>query len=348
MVRRTVPLVPAATVVVVVGLAVTACGSSGAPSSQSGVGSSTSAAASQSPAPASSGPTLVAPVGIEDAGATRLEVPGGMDWITVAGGSAWTSNESITRLDGRTGAVLSTIELPGPTCLAPDLGFDSLWFGVCGSPEVLRVDPRTGKVLATIKVTKVDDIQEESSVAAGAGGVWLLAKSGLLVQIDPRTDTVARVADAPPGASAIRASKDALWVTVHADSTLLKIDPRTLGTLATIPVGSGPQFLALGGGAAWTLDQDGGTVTRVDLATAKAVATMQVDTGGVQGGDIAVGGGFVWARVTDGLVAKIDPVSNTVVARYGPSGGSGSVAADASAAWITAHDSDSVYRLPLG
>lgn len=343
--RRTVQLVSAATLVV---LAVTACSSSGTTSSQSGGGSSSSSPTPQSTSPTPTGPSLVASVGIEETGATRLDVPGGMDWITVASDSAWTSNESITRLDGRTGAVLATIEIPGPTCLAPDMGYDSLWFAVCDSPEVLRIDPKTGKVLATIKLAKVSNIQEESSVAAGAGGVWLLAKPQLLVQIDPRTNTVARVAKAPTGASAIRASKDALWVTVHADSTLLKIDPRTLRTLTTIPVGSGPQFLALGGGAAWTLDQDGGTVTRVDLATAKAVTTVPVDSGRVEGGDIAVGGGFVWARVTDGLVAKIDLRSNTVVARYGPASGSGSVAADASAAWVTAHDSNSVYRLPLG
>lgn len=326
--RRSVHPISAGALVV---LAFTACSSS----------------ATSSPTPATKGPSMVATVSIQDAGGARLHVSGGMDWITVAGGSAWTSNEAITRLDGRTGDVLATIAIPGPTCLAPDIGYGSLWFGVCGTPEVVRIDPRSGKVLATIKVAMVTDLQEESSVAAGAGGVWLLAQPDLLVQIDPRTNTVARVVKAPAGASAIRASNDALWVSVHANSTLLKIDPRTLRTLVTIPVGTGPQFLALGIGAVWTLDQDGGTVTRVDLATAKAVTAVQVDIGAVDGGDIAVGGGFVWARVTDGLVAKIDPRTNTVVAAYGPGAGSGSVAADGSAAWITAHDSDTVFRLPL-
>ena len=77
------------------------------------------------------------------------------------------------------------------------------------------------------------------------------------------------------------------------------------------------------------------------------VATITVDDGPVDGGDLAVGGGFVWARVSGSLVSKIDPRINRVVARYGPAAGSGSLAADASALWITAHDVNAVYRLPL-
>ena len=290
---------------------------------------------------------LMAPVDIDKAGAAARHVPGGMDWITLAGGSAWTSNEAITRLDTRDGRVLSTTPLPGPTCLAPDVGYGALWFGVCGAPEVLRVDPTSGKVLRTIKVAGVSDFQPESSVAAGAGGVWLLAKPDRLVQIDPRTNRVARIVQAPAGAGALRASDDALWVTVPVQKKLLKLDPRTLRTLAVAPVGWGALFLALGHGSAWTLDQNDGTVTRVDLATCRQVATIRVSSLPVTGGDIAVGGGFVWARVTDELLAKIDPGSNTLVARYGPTAGSGSVAADATAAWVTAHDSDTVFRLPL-
>ena len=75
--------------------------------------------------------------------------------------------------------------------------------------------------------------------------------------------------------------------------------------------------------------------------------SMDRDSGAVDGGDLAVGGGFVWARVSDTLVAKIDPATNSVVARYAPESGSGSVAADTDNAWVSAHDHDVVYRLPL-
>jgi hypothetical protein len=72
-----------------------------------------------------------------------------------------------------------------------------------------------------------------------------------------------------------------------------------------------------------------------------------VDQGQIDGGDIAVGGGSVWARVSSSLVVRIDPGSNVPTAVYGPASGSGSAAADASAAWISAHDVNSVWRLPL-
>jgi virginiamycin B lyase len=67
----------------------------------------------------------------------------------------------------------------------------------------------------------------------------------------------------------------------------------------------------------------------------------------ITGGDLAIGGAFVWARISSALVANIDPQTNTVVARFGPASGSGSVAADDQAVWITAHDVDKVYRLPI-
>ena len=124
-------------------------------------------------------------------------------------------------------------------------------------------------------------------------------------------------------------------------------DPSTGALVTSVPTGKGARFFAVGEGAVWVQNNVDGTVTRVDPATNLAVATIAVDSGPVDGGDLAVGGGYVWARVTDTIVAKIDPATNTVVARYSPAAGSGSVAADATAAWISAHDEDLVYRLPL-
>jgi len=320
-------------------LLLVACGSSGG---------SAASPANESSASASPSRPVAAPQDVVAAGAVALTVPGGMDWITTAGDSVWTSNESLVRLDARTGNVLSTLPLDDATCLAPDVGFGSLWIGVCSSTsQVLRVDPASGNVTATAALPTGVRLKEESSIAAGAGAVWALTTSATIVKIDPMTAEVISSAPAPVGGSAVRATEDALWVTVHDKNALLRLDPATLATVATIDVGKGPQFLAIGEGAVWTLDQAGGTVTRVSATTNEVVATIRVDALYVDGGDIAVGSGFVWARVTDALVAKIDPRNNSVVDRYGPPGGSGSVAADGSAAWITAHDSDTVYRLPL-
>jgi streptogramin lyase len=94
------------------------------------------------------------------------------------------------------------------------------------------------------------------------------------------------------------------------------------------------------------MNQGDGSVSRVDSA-GTVVATIRVSDVPIQGGDIAVGGGSIWVRTEQDLVVRIDPATNTVSARYGPPSGSGSVTADADAAWITAHDTSSLYRLPL-
>ena len=77
------------------------------------------------------------------------------------------------------------------------------------------------------------------------------------------------------------------------------------------------------------------------------MATIPVGAGSSSGGDIAVGGGYVWVRLSDSLIAQIDPATDTVVARYGPPSSSGSVAADEDAVWLSAHDVTTVWRLPL-
>ncbi len=156
------------------------------------------------------------------------------------------------------------------------------------------------------------------------------------------------------GGQAIEALPFADWVTVAGDSAwvangqLIRVDPATGEELAEIDVAPTSIFLAVGEGGVWTLGADTAEVTHVDPVTDTVVATIPVGDGTVSGGDIAVGGGYVWARVSDSLVAQIDPATDQVVARFGPPAGSGSVAADDDAVWISAHDVDTVWRLPLG
>ena len=127
----------------------------------------------------------------------------------------------------------------------------------------------------------------------------------------------------------------------------MKVDPATGAVSKEIPVGGIPRFLAVGEDAVWVMNQQDATVSRIDPKTDSVVATISVGAMPIEGGDIAVGGGSVWVRVTDSLIARIDPKTDRVVARYGPSAGSGSVAADSSAVWVSAHDVSSVWRLPL-
>jgi hypothetical protein len=62
---------------------------------------------------------------------------------------------------------------------------------------------------------------------------------------------------------------------------------------------------------------------------------------------IAFGGGFVWPRISAALIAKLDGKTGQLLATSGPPSGSGSVAANDAAAWVSAHEVNSVWRLPL-
>jgi YVTN family beta-propeller protein len=178
--------------------------------------------------------------------------------------------------------------------------------------------------------------------------VWVVvgALPRQLVKVDARTLKVLHRYDIPGSVTAVRAGLGGVWIADVAKKAILRFDPVTEAVVATIEVGWQPQFLAVGEGAVWVMNQLDGTVSRIDPASNTVVATIAVGEP-IEGGDIAVGGGYVWLRGSDTLLFKIDPATNAIVARYGPSSGSGSVAADDNAVWVTAHDITTVWRLPL-
>jgi hypothetical protein len=47
------------------------------------------------------------------------------------------------------------------------------------------------------------------------------------------------------------------------------------------------------------------------------------------------------------LLTRIDPGTDSVAERYGPSSGSSGVIVGSGATWISAHDVGTVWRLPL-
>ena len=314
-------------------------------------GTSVKTAASSSPA-TSVGPSSGGLPGVQDlvsAGAHQFSVPDA-DWLEVIEGAAWTAlgEGSVARLDSASGKPDATVKLGGGVCTAMDRGFSSLWVGVCSDPaKVVRIDPQSAKITASIALTG-STLVEEGSVAAGEGAVWAVTQGTdkQLVKIDPTGNTKAKSFPVPAGVVAVRAGLGGVWLTDPLRGEALRIDVVSGKVLAEVPTGAGARFLAIGAGGVWVQNNTDGTVTHIDPVTNKVVATIHVDDA-IDGGDMAVGGGYVWARVSGALVAKIDPKTNSVVARYGPAAGSGSAAADDNALWVTAHDIDAAYRLPL-
>jgi YVTN family beta-propeller protein len=222
-----------------------------------------------------------------------------------------------------------------------------VWVGLCGTPSLVRIDPATGDVQATIPLP-VTALHEESSVAAGEAGVFLVAgPDNQIVNVDPSTNTVAEVFDVPPGATAVRAGFGSLWVSYNPLDVVMRLDPATGEVIASIDVGDGPRFLAVGADGVWVMNQAGGSLSRIDPTTDTVVATVRVNEGPIDGGDITVGGGSVWTRISDHLLARVVESSNQVTQFYDPASGSGGVAADDNAVWLSAHDINSMWRLPL-
>ena len=214
------------------------------------------------------------------------------------------------------------------------------------SRGIIRIDAKTAKVERVEFGVPIPD--SEASVGAGEGAVWVVVgkNADTLVAVDPKSLKVVQQYPIPSASAGVRAGLGGVWITRPGAGELLRVDPATGEVVATIDVGPGPRFLAVGEGSVWVMNQTDGTVSRVDPATDQVTAT--IDSGApINGGDIAVGGGSVWVRGGPELLARIDPATDLVTERYGPDAGSGSVAADEGAVWVTAHDVSTIWRLPL-
>jgi YVTN family beta-propeller protein len=243
-----------------------------------------------------------------------------------------------------TGELVSSVAIPGDSCAALDTGFGAAWTATCSGDGLARIDPATGAVTTVDLGAVIPD--SEASIGVGEGAVWVVVEGNprRLLRVDPTTMAIAASYDIPGSPTAVRAGLGAVWVSDPTKSLVHRVDPATGAIAATISVGKQPQFIVVGEGSLWTMDQNSGTISRVDPATNSVSATIRLGET-IQGGDIAVGGGSIWLRGSRTLLFQIDPATNEIVARYGPSAGSGSVAADESAVWITAHDVTTIWRL---
>ncbi len=314
----------------------------------------TSSPAATSPPPSSSStpsssPTaaLPDPVDIVEAGATAIPATDSTDWVVIASDHAWISGtgDGIGQYDDE-GQLVGSVPLEG-WCGSMDVGFDAIWTATCEPSGLARIDPATATVSGQVEFDEAIP-DSETSVGAGEGAVWIVVNSfpRHLLKVDPDAMEVVETFELPLDAGPVRAGLGGVWVTNPTGGELLHVDPETGEIVASIDVGAYPRFLAVGEDSVWVMNQIHGSVSRIDPETDEVIATIPVGRA-IQGGDIAVGGGYVWVRGGPELLAKIDPATNEVVERYGPPAGSGSVAANDDAVWVTAHDVETVWRLPL-
>jgi YVTN family beta-propeller protein len=134
----------------------------------------------------------------------------------------------------------------------------------------------------------------------------------------------------------------AVWIANSQDDTVSRLDAHGRLT-ATIAVGDEPTGLAVTPGALWVANGLDDTVTRVDTRSGRVTATIPVGDppSGIR--TVAAAGGAVWVTGR-GLLSRIDPATNQVVARIRMSSPAGP-AVTKDAIWVANEDEDTVTRL---
>ena len=153
------------------------------------------------------------------------------------------------------------------------------------------------------------------------------------------SETGALEANIPLEQGSIAALVDfgSVWVTNNQTNELYRIDPKTNSVVSATSLHERPRFLASGEGAIWVLNQGDGTVQRVDGKTGTVVATIETVSGYRTGGDILVGGGYVWVTLKDGMttVVQIDPKTNTLLRMFKGYGMGDGIRYGAGSLWIS-------------
>lgn len=277
------------------------------------------------------------------------------DWIQITDDAVWVASSkpaSVHRIDPRTNKEVAVVPMPGDPCAGLTFGFGSLWVPLCGTPNspnlMVRVDPRTNQITATLPIGPAG---QEGGIAASHDSIWIVNdNNGTLVRIDPLTNKTRQTISIAPGSynplfDESRLSDGVVWVTGGSANVLTAVDASTGNRLASIPVGPKPRFLTAGEGSIWTLNQGDGTVTRVDAQSKRVTATINVGIPG-PGGDIAWGGGFIWATVFDVPLTAIDGKTTKILRQWvGPGGDSLRIGHDS--VWLTDYKRGTLSRISI-
>jgi DNA-binding beta-propeller fold protein YncE len=275
----------------------------------------------------------------------EFAVSGHPDWMAVTDDAVWVTSSSanhVVRLDAKSNAPGVIITLLKP-CSGLAIGFGSLWIPSCGAHNLVRADAETGAVEATISVSPADS---EGGIAVGAGSVWLVTSAASeLDRIDAATNAVIARITIPKGSFNPIFAGDSIWVASNEGNALVRVSPKTNTVVGSTPIGPKPRFLTQGEGSIWILNQGDGTVSRVDAESGKLLATIPAGIPGL-GGEIAYGGGSVWATVFGFPITRIDPARNKVVQQWSGKGGD-SIRYAHGSVWLTFLASGKVWRLQV-
>jgi virginiamycin B lyase len=213
---------------------------------------------------------------------------------------------------------------------------------------------RPSPVVATIGTDGLS-----SSMAAGAGALWV-AGSDQILRIAPATNSVtARIPVVVGGAgpAGVAVGAGAVWVPVAVPGALWGIDPATGKVASKIPLGgplSGSISVSAAGGTVWVAccgesgsgtSTSGGRLLRVDPRRKRVVADIALNASPVA---IAAGPSAAWVATAGGQVLMVNPKRNRVTATIdagGPLGFDHTIAVGASGVWLADPFDEQLVRI---
>ena len=175
--------------------------------------------------------------------------------IALAGGSYWIGHAhtgTLQRVDERTGAVVSTLQVTPASVAATESGeapmvaaaAGSVWMSMESADRIARIDPASGTIVATYPLPEPWDVDTFLSPASD-GGVWLaFFGSGHLVHLDPVTGTARTLSSTVPYAGSAAVIGDDLWVPSHRLGEVWHVDSKADRVVERVSVSSPVRWTA--------------------------------------------------------------------------------------------------------
>jgi virginiamycin B lyase len=253
--------------------------------------------------------------------AARFPVGGrGPVGLAVDAATAWVVRpdaDEVARLDLRTGGVVARIPLgPLPFEVAPGdrrflpslvaLGAGAGWVAT-GRGAVARIDSATNRVVAVIRLARRDP----AGIAVVGRIVWVAQGGQGLARIDAATNRLLGTVRLDVRADRIATDGATLWVggrstdrTFETAGAVARVEAATGRVREVVPSGL-PTGLAAGVGGVWISERDGGGGA-LECISPRSNPVRVLGLPAV--GELAVGGGAVWAADRGGSsVYRVDP-----------------------------------------
>jgi DNA-binding SARP family transcriptional activator/streptogramin lyase len=278
-----------------------------------------------------------------------IPLPGRPTDVAAADGTAYVTtveSPALTVIDARSRSRSRTVPLrmtPGAVAIAED----GVWVADSRRGLVVRLAPGYGEPTARISYRRTTTAPanvggfrlDSTSLAAGAGAVWLTDGSMRLRRLDPRTARMTSIPASRP-LDGVAVGAGAIWAFSAREATVVRFDPRTDAVTDVIPLVSRrgaeapfPIGIAANALGVWVLNGNTATVTRIDPELRGPTDTIAIGVDRLPS-DIAAAGQTVWVANFDGSLSRIDAKLSEAASLWVGEAVSG-IAADGSRVWVT-------------